>query len=164
MDEIVRVEEPSWIGLRDRLLKERDRFLQTAPSLRDLVQEVHPEELFDWFSDADIATQEGIVAAVTAFLRDDEWPDLSPNEQAFLLLRLEWAVGMANSMTGCPGMHAPSMDMPEEHILRWFLIEAWDCAGMVQALVGLDLAAQNLQDWLSRPDDPENDDDDDSDG
>jgi hypothetical protein len=103
----------------------------------------------DWFSDANEETRKGVRAAVNHFLIEEEWPPLSQKEQTFVLLRLDWAVWLANSMMACPGLAAPSMDVPEEFLMRWFLMGSWECAGMAQAMIGLDIAAQSLQGCLA---------------
>jgi len=147
------VDEPTWISLRDTLLSERDSFLTSAPSLAELSSQVHPQALFDWFSDLHEDTQPGLTKAVAYFVEHKKWPALTRNEQAFMLLRLEWAVSLANGISACKGILDPSLDIPEEHMLEWLLIPSWDETGMAQTQVGLDLAAECLDACLAADDD-----------
>ena len=119
--------------------------------MADLVQKVHPEEVMDWFSETNDDTRKAVRLAVNHFLAKGVWPNMSQKARAFVLLRLEWGMWMANSMMVCPGLSAPSLDVPEEHVLRWFLLNSWECAGMAQAMIGLDIAAQSLQSCLASP-------------
>ena len=146
------MEELSWISLRDRLVRERDRFQEIAPSLAEIALKIHPELVFEWFVETNETTQDAIGDAVEQYFHEEKWPELSEDEKAFLLLRIEWALGLADAMSLCPGLPPPDMDTPEEHVLKWSLLTAWDKAGLAQTLVALDLAAHSLQGCLAELD------------
>jgi len=144
------MQDLTWKTFRDRLGKERDRVSAANPPISELVSAIHPEELSEWFIDANDETRTRVREAVAKYIATKKWPtNLTPTEQAFVTLRLDWATSLANILMICPGMRQPSMDTPEEHVMSWFLLNSWECAGTAQTQVGLAMAFESLESVLA---------------
>lgn len=144
------MQDLTWKAFRDRLGKERDRFVAASPPISEMVEAIHPEVLLDWFGEMNDDTRANVRAAVSKYVTTKKWPtDLSPKERASIILRLEWAMRQANCLMCCPGIGQPSMDIPEEHVLSWFLLSSWECAGFSQIMIGMDMSFHSLQGVLS---------------
>ena len=124
----------TWLEVGELLRGEGDRFLKTpgVPDLSALTDEVArlPEVLLDLEQQTFGAVDE----AARHFARTRQWPVLTTDQRTMLVFRLEYAASLC-LLLGNPlpeyqtVIPEPSLDVPEEHLIEWALIHAWDAAG-----------------------------------
>jgi hypothetical protein len=105
---------------------------QGVPNLHELAY--RKELLAETLLTFECSEAEVVDAAVLQFCATRKWPSLSAIAQAMLVLRLEFAAGLCALFDSQPDsdqrvVPEPSLDIPEEHVLAWLLINAWHTEG-----------------------------------
>jgi len=116
----------TWSRLLDLLgeaLEAAPDFAHTEDELTDVL--LSAEGALEDFDDA---TAEGVRAAIRAYARTGEWPDLSAEEQTCLRYRLsiagDYAAFLAEASKN-PRLHIGQPEVEEEDLLEWVLCDMW---------------------------------------
>ena len=117
-----------------QLLKLMQNVIRTEQPLVLPSEPVPAADLHDYLARVEASSREGVDAAVRAFSRSGNWPDLSPNEKYFLSQRIEFAVCVTLALAapderGESIIPGPPETLEKEDQIEWLLIWTWRTPG-----------------------------------
>lgn len=116
-------------------LLQQERLL--GAKYHDWVELTEPGDLADQFAALHHATEDLVEEAVKEFARTGQWPEpLGIWAGAMLHARLDFAVELSMQLGYLSAaIHAPPSPSPRwrrPRVIRWFLLDAWECIGFGQ--------------------------------